>query len=45
VRMPWRTSVLARSVAPVRSSAMQPSSRPVMNSELDLAICPVGLCR
>src|SRR6185295_8812843 len=26
VRMPWRTSVLARSVAPVRSSAMQPRS-------------------
>src|SRR5262249_30084428 len=24
VRMPWRTRVLARSVAPVRSSAMQP---------------------
>ena len=28
VRMPPRTSVLARSVAPVRSSAMQPSSEP-----------------
>src|SRR5580765_2372099 len=26
VRMPWRTRVLARSVAPVRSSAMQPRS-------------------
>src|SRR5215813_6560299 len=27
VRIPWRTSVFARSVAPVRSSAMQPRSR------------------
>ena len=25
VAMPWRTSMLARSVAPVKSSAMQPS--------------------
>jgi hypothetical protein len=28
--MPWRTSVLARSVAPVKSSAMQPSSMLMM---------------
>src|SRR6185437_7571065 len=31
VRMPWRTSVLARSVAPVKSSAIAPSSS-VMSS-------------
>ena len=34
VRMPPRTSMLARSVAPVRSSAMQPSSGPRVSAAL-----------
>jgi hypothetical protein len=36
VRMPPRTSMLARSVAPVRSSAMQPSNGPCASAAMPL---------